>query len=85
VIDACFLSLIVRLIKKPNLEKKNKWEYLGNSIDVLLSFTIVAFMVGGGYIPQLSPQQMTIWNISVVLNVLGAGLGQLTNSIKNLN
>lgn len=84
VIDACFLSFLVRLIKKPAKGMKSKWQDLGNSMDVLLSFTLVAYVIAGGYIPMLHPEHLHIWNISVILNVFGAGSSRLTTSIQNL-
>jgi hypothetical protein len=82
--DACFLSYIVRLLKKPNLNVLTKWQDLGNSIDVLLSFTIVGYVIGGGFISKLPASHLMIWNISVILNVFGAGYSRLEASIRNL-
>jgi hypothetical protein len=82
--DTCFLSFIVRTIKKPNLEAKLLWQDLGNSLDVLISFSLVALMIGGGFIAKIPPDQLCIWNLSVILNVFGAGYGRLTASIHNL-
>lgn len=82
--DACFLSYIVRIIKKPNVNVKSKWQDLGNSLDVLLSFAIVGYVIGGGFISDIPASHLTIWNISVVLNVFGAGYSRLEASIRNL-
>ncbi len=84
VLDACTFSYIVRLIKKPSIDVKHKWQDLGNAIDVLLSFTLVAYMIGWGGIVHVPEPQLTIWNVSVVFNVFGAGYGRLTGSIKEL-
>lgn len=84
VLDACFLSFLVRLIKKPEMGSMTKWQDLGNSIDVLVSFTIVAYVIGSGAIGGFDPIQLKIWNVAVILNVLGAGSSRLTTSIKNL-
>lgn len=84
IVDACLLSFLVRLLKKPSTERKEKWQDLGNSIDVLLSFTLVAYMIGGGYIRFVPEMPLRIWNLSVVLNVFGAGYSRLTGSIQNL-
>ena len=61
-----------------------KWQDLGNSIDVLLSFSLVAIVIGGGFIKQLTPDHLYLWNLAVILNVFGAGSSRLTASIKNL-
>ena len=69
---------------KPKRDVKHKWQDLGNAIDVLLSFTLVAYMIGWGGIVHIPEPQITIWNISVVFNVFGAGYGRLSGSIKEL-
>jgi hypothetical protein len=55
-------------------------EDLGNAADVLLSFVLVAAIVGLGQIPALPALHLQIWNNAVVLNVLGAGLSRLHGS-----
>jgi len=82
--DACSLSFLVRLFKKPNLEHKEKWQDFGNALDVLLSFSLVAYVIGGGFIQDVPSKQLWFWNLSVVLNVFGAGYSRMTGSIENL-
>jgi hypothetical protein len=84
LLDTCFLSFLVRLIKKPRPGRKTKWEDFGNSLDVLFSFLLVAYVIGGGFIPKLTPQHLSIWNMAVILNVIGAGSGRMSASIQNL-
>ena len=84
IFDACFLSFLVWVIKKHDTGMKSKWQDLGNSIDVLLSFTLVAIVIGGGFIKMLPADHLMIWNVSVILNVFGAGSSRITTSIKNL-
>jgi hypothetical protein len=84
IFDSCFLSFLVRFIKKPTTDMKSRWQDLGNSIDVLLSFSLVAYVIGGGYISMLPADHLFIWNLSVILNVFGAGSSRITTSIKNL-
>jgi hypothetical protein len=83
-LDACFLSFIVRTFKRPALDQKSTWQDLGNSLDVLLSFSLVAYIIGSGDIKKFSPSLSQVWNISVILNVLGAGSSRMANSIKNI-
>ncbi|MBL8035692.1 MAG: hypothetical protein JNJ69_18455 [Leptospiraceae bacterium] len=82
--DVCLLSLAVRLVKKPGQDERSYWQDLGNAIDVGFSFAIVAFMLGGGFLPKLDALLLRIWNTSVILNVLGAGSFRLSASIKSL-
>jgi hypothetical protein len=84
MMDACLLSLVVRKLKRPSPQRKSMWEYFGNSLDVFLSFSIVAWMIGGQYLKLLPAEHMTIWNLAVILNVFGAGYGRVMNSISNL-
>ena len=84
VLDACFISFMVRLIKNPHSDVKSLWQDLGNSTDVLLSFILVAMVLASGAINHLPADHLQLWNIAVILNVLGAGSGRLTTSLKNL-
>ena len=85
VLDACFLSFAARLFGAP--AGKSRWtlQDFGNSLDVLISFSLVAYMVGAGRLKLLSPELLTIWNVAVVFNVLGAGLARFTESVRNLS
>ena len=82
--DACLLSLVVRSLKSPTRQETARWQELGNSVDVLLSFAIVALMLGAGFLKFLSPAQLAAWNVSVILNVLGAGSTRLSQSIAGI-
>jgi hypothetical protein len=82
--DACLLSVLLHKLKKPNPEVKHFWEDFGNSMDLLLSFILVALMIGGNHIGKLPQMHLMIWNVSVILNVIGAGLSRVTTSFKNL-
>ena len=55
---------------------------LGTALDVALSFSLVAVMVGSGAIPTLAAPMLSGWNVSVVLNVLGAGALRLADAFK---
>jgi hypothetical protein len=84
LMDACMLSFIVRKFKRPTPQRKTMWQDFGNSLDVFLSFSLVAIMIGGDYLKLLPQNHMMVWNISVILNVFGAGYGRIMNSIQNL-
>jgi|GEM_PF-1357624 len=59
-------------------------EEVGAALDVMMSCTLVAIMVGGNLLKYLTPSQLNIWSLSVVLNVLGAGISRIKASIANL-
>lgn len=84
VMDACFFSYIIRLVRKPEAHVKPLWQDFGNSVDMLVSFILVATVIGAGDIGKLPPDHLNAWNIAVIFNVLGAGSGRLTASLKNL-
>lgn len=57
---------------------------LGLAADVFLSFGLVAIVVGGGLLPRLPAWALSSWNLAVVLNVLGAGVGRLLGAVYRL-
>lgn len=54
---------------------------LGTAMDVMLSFVLVAVMIGTGTLSRLSPTWLSAWNLAVVLNVLGAGALRLADAL----
>jgi len=76
VMSACLFSM--------KSEMGSKQEDFTNSIDTLFSFILVAYMVGMEKIGGLPFPQLPLWNWSVVLNVLGAGIFRFTHSYRNL-
>lgn len=60
------------------------WRQLGLSLDAMLSFSLVAAVVGLDLLPRLGPGLAAVWAASVVLNVLGAGIGRLAESLQGL-
>jgi hypothetical protein len=60
------------------------WRQLGLSVDTLLAFTLVAGMIGLGWLARLSPGALHAWSLCVVLNVLGAGVGRVADSVVKL-
>ncbi|MCR4295896.1 MAG: hypothetical protein NUW21_10200 [Elusimicrobia bacterium] len=61
-----------------------KWVDLGNSLDVLLAFALVALMIGFGRLGALPAERLAVWNACVILNVLGAGLARFGASVRDL-
>ncbi len=57
------------------------WRRLGLSLDAMLSFALVALVVGLDLLPRLPRAAAALWAASVVLNVLGAGIGRLAESL----
>lgn len=80
---ACSLAFATRPFRKPS-SSLAKWHDLGNSLDVLLSFALVALMLAYGRLRSMPPDRLAAWNACVILNVLGAGLGRFGDSVRNL-
>lgn len=89
--DACLLAWLSRQLlgrDRGGQEAMNtgaetwSWQDLGNSLDVLLSMTLVAVAVGTGLLQKLRPVELLIWNVGVICNVMGAGLGRLSSSLR---
>lgn len=85
VLDACFLSFTARLLLGATGKSLRALQDFGNSLDVLISFSLVAYLVGANRLGLLPPELLTLWNGAVVLNVLGAGLGRFTDSVRSLS
>ena len=64
---------------------RRSWRQLGLSLDAMLAFTLVAAMIGLGWLARLPGEAMGVWSLSVVFNVLGAGLGRLAESVLDLD
>lgn len=72
----CLLSVMAR-----RHSVLSKWEDSGDALDVMLSFCIVAWIVGQGLFGFMDGTQVKIWNICTVVNVLGAGISRLGATI----
>lgn len=57
---------------------------LGVAMDVCLSCGLVASMIALRALRLLSAEELQVWNLAVVLNVLGAGFGRLSSSLRAL-
>lgn len=75
--DVCVIDFVVR-----RLDRKAPQGDLGVALDVFVSFGLVAAVVGLGLIPRMPAWAVPIWNVAVVLNVLGAGIGRLFSALR---
>ena len=57
---------------------------IGLAVDVFLSFTLVAVVIAFGLLLRVPAWALPIWNLAVVLNVLGAGVGRLFGAVRSL-
>lgn len=63
---------------------RSSWWRLGLSVDTMFAFTLVAAVIGLGWLAHLPRPALAVWSLSVVFNVLGAGLGRLAESVLDL-
>lgn len=56
---------------------------LGLAVDVFLSFSLVAVVIGFSLLGHLPRWALVTWNAAVVLNVLGAGVGRLFAALRS--
>lgn len=76
----CLLSNLGRQLQRRGWYAKGEAVLLG--VDTLLSFTIVAAMIGFGALPLQPAVAGTIWNIAVICNVLAVGLVQIRDALR---
>lgn len=82
-VDSCFFSFIFHKLMRRRLEKDHGQD-LGEAFDVLVSFSIVAYVIGTGDIAKVNPWWNQFWSIAVVFNVLGAGYFRFHSSIDKI-
>jgi hypothetical protein len=83
ITEVCVLTMILARLKR-NSRQNEAWKDFGTALDVMLSFTLVAVMVAGNMSHYLSGPALTLWNYSVVVNVLGAGLSRILISLRQV-
>lgn len=83
MLATCSLAQTGYLIGKASGLKIDLTEDTGESLDVLFSFCIISIVIGSGAITQFNEEMLRFWNISVILNVMGAGSIRVFQSIRN--
>ncbi len=83
----CTLSQFGRYIitLKQSSTPSERLEDFGSALDVLLSFVIVAAVIGTGSLLNLNSSELLYWNISVIFNVLGAGMIRVISAMDKLS
>lgn len=83
VTEVC-LSTVLFAVAERRSRWGRPWRGVGTAVDVALSFTLVATMVGCDWFHFLSAAQNQAWSLAVIVNVLGAGLSQLMISLREV-
>jgi hypothetical protein len=84
LMSVCLLAAVfyrASLSKPRTAPYSEDWNELGAALDVMLSFCIVSIVVGASLFHYLSNIEATVWNVSVVANVLGAGISRIVPTI----
>lgn len=81
--SACTFALATYPFRR-TVSSPQKWLDLGNSLDVLLAFALVALMIGFSQLDALPADRRAVWNTCTILNVLGAGLVRFGVSVRDL-
>lgn len=81
-VGICILTTALIALRVPAERSVAFRSGLGAALDVLLSFVLVAAMVASGRIASLPPLEQALWNVAVVLNVLGAGLARVRQALR---
>jgi hypothetical protein len=76
-LSVCLLQALTRAVRHTERSAN-----LGTALDLMLSFVLVAVMIGTGALSRLSPAWLSAWNGAVVLNVLGAGALRLADALR---
>lgn len=81
IVGICTIDQVIRLFRP----RRAAWTEVAASADVLLSFVLVAGMLGSMTLMQLPIEARQTWTTCTVLNVLGAGLTRVFRSVEQLN
>jgi hypothetical protein len=76
-LPVCLLQALTRAVRPTP-----RGSDLGIAMDMMLSFVLVAVMIGSGSLGRLAPEWLSAWNLAVVLNVLGAGALRLAETFR---
>lgn len=84
LMQVCVLANIFHLFGRkeiPGSKHRIRSADFGTALDVMLSFTLVALAVGLNLLQRFGESERQLWNLGVVINVLGAGISRIMVSI----
>ncbi len=84
--DTCLLAWLFNRFLGRQVSPKRRGHpvlySLGGAVDTLLSFSLVAMMVGLNLFGYLSTSLAHVWSMATVTNILGAGLARTSMAIR---
>lgn len=84
VLEPCVFAMLAAALK-PRQDPAWTWQDLGNSCDVLLAMSIVAYMIAVQAQAGFPEARRHLWNACVILDVMGAGLTRFGGSLRRLS
>lgn len=84
VVEPCVFAIGASLLRKPSSPAWT-WQDLGNSLDVLLAMTLVAYMIAVQALAGFPEGMRNLWNACVILDVMGAGLSRFGGSLRRIS
>lgn len=84
LVEPCLFALGASLLRKPSSPAWS-WQDLGNSLDVLLAMSLVAYMIAVQALAGFPEGMRHLWNACVILDVMGAGLSRFGGSLKRFS
>lgn len=83
VLEPCLFAMAAGALR-PRSDPAWTWQDLGNSLDVLLAMSIVAYMIAVEAGQTFPEGRRHLWNACVILDVMGAGLTRFGGSLARL-
>lgn len=83
-LEPCLFAMLASALR-PRRDPVWTWQDLGNSLDVLLAMSIVAYMIAVQAGASFPEGRRHLWNACVILDVMGAGLSRFGGSLRRLS
>lgn len=84
VLEPCLFAKLAGFLHTP-ASPAWTWQDLGNSLDVLLAMSIVAYMIAAQALPGFPEGRRLLWNVCVILEIMGAGMSRFSGSLRRLS
>lgn len=77
--QVCVLAILFGLYGRSRQASRSA--DFGTALDTMLAFSLVAAAIGFNLFPRFGETERALWNISVVVNVLGTGISRIMISV----
>lgn len=83
-LEPCLFAMVASALR-PRRDPAWTWQDVGNSLDVLLAMSIVAYMIAVQAQASFPEARRYLWNSCVILDVMGAGLTRFGGSLRRIS